>query len=106
MKGLIAYIYKNGNDCTNGGISSKAQEVLVTGSGIPEIFEANGLPIVELKQGHFKDTCYASPIHAPGGGMFGGNFIYTSDSRFSEAVERIIKQRFYGALPLHDRFEF
>jgi hypothetical protein len=31
--------------------------------------------------------------------MFGGSFIFTSDSRFRQAID------FYGAVPLHDRRE-
>jgi len=37
--------------------------------------------------------------------MFGGNYASTSDSRFGEAVEKIIGTRFYGAVAVHDRVE-
>ena len=37
--------------------------------------------------------------------MFGGNYAGTSDSRFTEAVEKITGARFYGAVPIHDRVE-
>jgi len=38
--------------------------------------------------------------------MFGGNYGSTSDSRFSEMVERMIGHSFYGAVPIHDRVEW
>jgi hypothetical protein len=37
--------------------------------------------------------------------MFGGNYAGTSDSRFKDAVENLIGTRFYGAIPVHDRYE-
>jgi hypothetical protein len=37
--------------------------------------------------------------------MFGGNYAGTSDSRFTEAVEKITGATFYGAVPIHDRVE-
>jgi hypothetical protein len=40
------------------------------------------------------------------GPMFGGNYADTSDSRFGEAMERTVKgTRFFGAVPIHDRYE-
>ncbi|WP_156380211.1 hypothetical protein [Arthrobacter sp. Soil762] len=48
-------------------------------------------------------TVHAVPVTAEGGPapwyMFGGTFIFSSDSRFREAAGH------YGALPLHDRQE-
>ena len=38
-------------------------------------------------------------------GMMGGSYVSTSDSRFSQAVEKIVGGRFYGAVALHDRVE-
>ena len=37
--------------------------------------------------------------------MMGGNYAATSDSRFGEAVRKRIGPNFYGAVPIHDRFE-
>jgi hypothetical protein len=37
--------------------------------------------------------------------MFGGNFGYSSDSRFSEAVRELTGSPHYGAVPIHDRFD-
>lgn len=38
-------------------------------------------------------------------GMMGGNFGYTSDSRFFEAAEKFCGYRWHGAIKIHDRFE-
>ena len=37
--------------------------------------------------------------------MNGGNIASTSDSRFSQACERLLGHRFYGAVHIHDRTE-
>jgi hypothetical protein len=39
------------------------------------------------------------------GPMMGGSYVGTSDSRFREAVEKLLGHGFYGAVPFHDRFE-
>jgi hypothetical protein len=43
------------------------------------------------------------PVH--GHRAMGGNYAGTSDGRFSNAVEKIIGTRFYGAVPIHDWYE-
>lgn len=47
------------------------------------------------------------PLRKPDqvGPMAGGHYAGTSDGRFSAAVEKILGSRFYGAVPIHDRFE-
>lgn len=40
------------------------------------------------------------------GFMAGGNFAYTTDSRFNRLCESLLGHRFYGAVAVHDRFEF
>ena len=39
------------------------------------------------------------------GPMAGGNYASTSDGRLSRAVEEMTGSNFFGALPLHDRYE-
>jgi hypothetical protein len=39
------------------------------------------------------------------GPMMGGSYVCTSDSRFNNAIEALLGKRFYGAVPLHDRYE-
>lgn len=125
MKGLLVSIYRSaGGDCTNGGVSSKADDAVLIKNGV-ELgpFSAESSPPA-LYLAKWCDRWIACPEnlevkHPPrprpgtrdvlrlgdrtieylGGWMFGGNFAYTSDSRFSVAV---------GAypIPIYDRREF
>jgi hypothetical protein len=108
LKGLTALIYRDalGIDFSNRGISAIATEVTVIGPGIDPIFEATPeRPAVRIIKGDNANgaTYHAEPLHtgdepAPWY-MFGGAFIYSSDSRFRAGID------FYGAVPLHDRRE-
>jgi hypothetical protein len=105
-KGLRVSIYKSGPDCTNDGVTANATSaVLVNADGcprVPEIFGSNG-DVPELIIGYDvvggKTTYYATPNALPPDGrtgyMFGGNFIYSEDSRFP----------FDYPVPVHDRTE-
>lgn len=88
-------------DCTNNGISSQFHSVLlIHPEGYIDVADDGsnhlGLPVVEIetKIGGYKclkqvgDTRWL---------MFGGNFAYTSDSRFREINAY--------PLPIHDRYE-
>lgn len=95
-KGLILTVLRpaHGCDCTNGGISSKAKDVLVVGPGIAEVFEeSDDIPtvIINDRKGHkfLRPAEQSSKWY-----MMGGNYATTSDSRWP-----------YGALPIHDRTE-
>lgn len=109
VKGLTVSIYKDGGKShSNGGISSIYDEALIIGENIPEIFSGENLPIITLERGAFAGTVRAKPVHFDGKApwyMFGGCFIHTSDSRFTEAVRKIVGGEFYGAVALHDRTE-
>ena len=99
MKGLLVYILKNGSlgDCTNGGLSSKVDKAVLIGCGMPEIFEpSEDAPALYLKEwyGSYK----AVPSLDDSGYMFGGNYVETSDSRFSTICGHPIK--------IHDRQEW
>src|SRR5690349_12806937 len=54
---------------------------------------------------------HAEPAAGPEGSeqmvgpMAGGSYIGTTDSRWSSLLESILGHRFYGAIPLHDRWE-
>jgi hypothetical protein len=121
--GLIVNVYRaTGRDCTLNGISSTHDRltlvnvdgpfepnddapaaVLMIGSllGTLVIYPATRIQNVVLTRsgeqadawGHVMDT------------MMGGNYAATSDSRFTEACERLLGQRFYGAVAIHDRIE-
>lgn len=112
MKGLLVFIM--GSDCTAGGVTSgKGRAILI---GHPNIFESSpdtpALVLVEddtHRQGpgylNVRSTDYlvmrvrAVPADVDGlpvlGGMFGGHFIHTSDSRFP----------YCSPIPVFDRFE-
>ncbi|CCG43227.1 hypothetical protein [Magnetospirillum molischianum] len=86
-KGMIASVYRDadGVDCTNGGISSKADRVLIVGEGVPEIFaERSGMPTLLLvdRGPNLPPALYPADDLRPGRFMFGGNFAYSSDSRW------------------------
>lgn len=109
-KGLLARIYRTTWDCTNDGLSRRdgADEVVVFGSDdVPmDGYIARGeyaYPEVTLERGAYgtiKCVALRTPMQEGGcGPMMGGNFVYTCDSRFQAAVG------FYGAVPLHDRYE-
>ena len=108
MKAIMLNVYRdNIGDCTNGGASGKWDDLyLAHPQGFIEVDDdderlfkvgttAFGNPVLE-------------PVHQPSGllgPMFGGNYGATSDSRFSEAIRMATGRDFYGALPIHDRFE-
>lgn len=96
-------------------IPSAVQEVLVVNADGPfEPEDHRGDSVVQLVKlvgGYAGSAVKAVPINANGshasGLMFGGRYIASSDSRFGAAVERERGDgaRFYGAVPLHDRYE-
>ncbi len=103
MKGLRVDIFKHGaQSFSNKGISTFCEEATIVGEGIAEIFEADELraPAVKIivREGM---PVIAVPIEnkvkGMNGPMFGGCFIYSSDSRF-RAISK-------GPIALHDRFE-
>lgn len=96
MKGFSVCVYRSarfGGDCSLGGISSKFSVLILLptestrkqGIIVPELLEARDNGIFLYYRPEFKDM-----IAAPEGYedkernwyMFGGNFIWTSDSRF------------------------
>ncbi len=104
MQGLLVEIYRNaaGYDCTNNGITSRVTNAILCGGGMPEICEEHeGVPALILKTKSYRGQpyYYAVPADADPKAwyMFGGNFVYTSDSRFSEHCPYPI--------PVHDRRE-
>jgi hypothetical protein len=107
--GLLAFVYKNGSDCTNGGLTSKADKICVVNVDGP--FNPNDeTPAFKLVT--HAGCAVLKPVDDNGneikdgiGPMMGGNYASTSDSRFSRAVEKLLGHNFYGAVPVHDRFE-
>lgn len=102
-KCLTAEVYRSElGDCTNGGISSNARElyILATTKGpfepddirkcvYIEQREIMGEKYVNCKPAYFRRRWY----------MAGGNFLYTSDSRFKEIT------KLSYPIAIHDRYE-
>lgn len=92
-KGLLCGVYRSPlGDSTSGGVSSRASSVVLIGAEGP--FEpSDTLPALYL--GKWKGQLIALPtkpmlyasgdVFSPEQFMFGGNFLYTSDSRFPSA---------------------
>ena len=119
--GLIVNIYRHnseswltkGNDAPNGGISSKVEKLTLLNVAGP--FEPSvNAPAAMLKASTIgsRKHPYIEPVTVTKsgdlleikGGMFGGNYAGTSDSRFGEAVEKLIGHK-YGPVGIHDRVE-
>lgn len=86
-KGLLCTIYRPGNmgDCTNGGVSSRYHAVILVGTNVPPVFETEGREsVLHLHfRPQFRDYIAAPSDYGSGRHyMFGGNFLYSSDSRF------------------------
>lgn len=100
--GLIVTVYRNKYESSNGGLSSKHQELtLLMDNPDERIFAPTAdRPAVQLAK--IGNWIVARPVlPVPDGNvswMFGGTFIYSSDSRFA---------RLNGGhpIPLHDRTE-
>lgn len=102
MKGLIVSVYKSGDiDCTNGGPSSKFNRFVLVDKDIQGPFSpSDDIPAMVLvrRQLGGREYIHAVPASlADKQVMFGGNFVYTSDSRLSAVAKYPI--------PVHDRVE-
>ena len=108
--GLHIDIYKNGSDCTNGGASARdgVKGFCITNISAPFSPSSKYPPAELVLQEHFgRKTVKIIPTEVKDKqSVFGGNYGSTSDSRFSEMVERMIGHSFYGAVPIHDRVEW
>lgn len=104
FKGRLATVLRGKYEATGNGVSSKNDDFLVfgdtiKGEGFTEEDHEKVLKIVTRKLFGDKEYLTAYPIDENGkvleGGMFGGNFIYSSCSSFSADYP----------IPIHDRFE-
>jgi hypothetical protein len=100
---MLVNIYRcaDRTDCSNGGISSKVSRAVLTSPMLPEIFEPTAeAPEFQLvKKNYGRDYFCAYPVinGEMRQGLFGGNYLSTSDSRLDEITQYPI--------PIHDRFE-
>ena len=102
-KGLSVDVFCNasGNDFTLNGVSLKNDKLILLGSGVAGVFSPDeSTPAVLLNVRNIYGNEYLSALPCDfegkvldGQWAFGGNFIYTSDSRFPS------KQ----PIPVHDR---
>lgn len=117
--GLIVDVYRNsGMDCSRNGISATHDHLTVVGiidqcvdhSGVllpmPEgclVFapsdKAPAVWLIRQRMMCGGDDWYLRPAGTWTGAMMGGNFAYSSDSRFAALHGT------HGALRIHDRFE-
>jgi hypothetical protein len=116
--GLIINVYRRPDDydCSLNGVSNQHTELTVVNVDGPFEPKSNR-PAVALVAGNLPGTLKIVPAVkvdvtsegpqwiTPGRPMMGGNYGATSDSRFSEACEKLLGHVFYGAVPIHDRFE-
>jgi hypothetical protein len=110
-KGLLVSVFRNADlgDSTNGGVSSFFSKFILTGKGLPEIFSPNSdapelrYCVEEVMPGLTR-ICARPVVNGMVRGveehdnrcwMFGGNFVYTCDSRFPQDFP----------IPVHDRGE-
>lgn len=118
--GLIAYVYRSverqnadgsvvQQDCTNGGWSARHNRVCVVNAEGP--FEpSDDCPAVMLVKHRSLAAVHAVSVADKETGvwtMMGGNYLSTSDSRFGEAIEKLLgpAHRFHGPVAIHDRVE-
>jgi hypothetical protein len=105
--GMIASVFRSEMiDCSNGGLSSRFEKVVVVNVEGP--FEpSDKMPAVKLVRGNLPNTAKIVPVELEEGCvMFGGTYVATSDSRFGRAVEKVAGIPFsFGAVPFHDRVE-
>ena len=96
---MIWIFRSNLGDCSHGGISSRTGRVILTTDANPtSTCNLPGVRIIRHPAGpNYPDI--AVPVDDEGnpltGGMMGGTFVYSSDSRFPNE----------GPVALHDRFE-
>lgn len=126
-RGMILNILspQHGNS-SNGGVSSRCPQVTVTRildrTGQPGPHTMQPVPVacrvfepkedrpeavLVLMRVAGKLLAHVAPWRADGAGqpLMGGCYVATDDSRWARCVEAVLGHSFYGALPLHDRWE-
>lgn len=104
MRYLMADIYKNGTDCSNHGISSMYDHVLIPCHNGPFEYAEGEEPAnaVRVRRRRVMGRELVEFVPASAGErdwyMWGGTFVYTSDARFDELG-------FGGPVKLFDRTE-
>ena len=107
----LVFVYRNGEgyDCTNGGITCNRTQLMLYSGDRDECYrqakEENCLHEALWLNKRIlwdKNYYYAEPLQkGKGCQMFGGNFVYSCDSRFKEMCDEYRNI----PLPVHDRYE-
>jgi len=104
--GLRVSIIGEGRNCSNGGVSSQANNLTIVNIDGP--FEpSDDAPGAVLKSHVFRSVVVV-PVDVPdgvAGPMAGGNYVVSSDSRWGQKLTEMGQANSYIAVPLHDRFE-
>ena len=105
VQGLLVNVFRNPlGDCTGNGVSSKIDKFILEGCEGPFFCNEDESDLLRFRikpsgNGNYKYVIPSEKIFEENkhrnGPMFGGNFIYTSDSRFPNQYP----------LPIHDRWE-
>ena len=106
MYGLPVNVLRSEYDCTVGGLTSRVNRCWLITDDPNHLEIKDETDLLQLKKQVIGGSLYlrAVPVQAPQdaaqrrGPMMGGNFIWSSDSRFREINEYPI--------PVHDRWEY
>lgn len=112
MKALIVSVYRNAAypDTTNCGVSAVYDEAYLVGDGVDgpwevpdNVNEHDGKAVLRIHKTEYLGKTNVSAVpngykNVVGRLMFGGNFVYSSDSRFAKINDR-------APVPVHDRDE-
>jgi hypothetical protein len=90
------------SDCTNEGITSEKTNFILTDEENPPA-EVNGTPVLKVVRRMIgrEEYIHAEPVAQPKGlvgPMAGGNFVYSTDSRFRDQICSY-------PISVHDRWE-
>ncbi len=123
---ILDILYSPIGNFSNGGVSSRCQQVTVTrvvkrtgqpgpGAMLPVPRECRVFAptderpeaVLVVRRIGEETVLHVSPWTAggPGQAMMGGCYVAASDSRWSELIRELLGHGFYGALALHDRWE-
>ncbi|AHY26901.1 hypothetical protein PBI_ZOEJ_77 [Mycobacterium phage ZoeJ] len=122
--GLTLHVFRHPlGDCTNDGVTSKADAVTLVGyqrerggkvEPLPRMSQvfapSDDAPAVVMVVSNLRGALpHLVPLDAQRAGawtMAGGNIAGTSDSRFGELIEKVFDgPKCVGSLPVHDRIE-
>lgn len=106
--GIIVHVLRpvGRGDCSNNGVTARARALCIVNVPGP-FYPSDECPAARLESNSYGTAKVVPADEASqslGCGMFGGNFVSSSDGRWGDAVAAIIGVRM-TAVPVHDRFE-